>query len=244
MPTVLGAWMRRSFAILLLAAAGAASGASFSVAPVRVELSPRDNVVAVTVTNTGDQPGSIRLQVFAWHQEANEDRFAPTRELVATPPLFTVAPGESQIVRFGLRRPPKTDRELAYRAIFEEIPGPPPPRGAPALQITLRISIPVFYRPGEGLEASLAWSVARETADTVRVRVRNTGGASAQLGDLTLAAIGAAAPFLTHKNFAYVLPGADRSWSLPATAAELKNGRVRVTAIVDGKPAEVELGVE
>ena len=236
--------MRRCLVVLALATAEAALGASFSVSPVRVELSPRDNVVAVTVTNTGDQPGSIRLSVFSWRQEANEDRLDPTRELVATPPLFTVAPGESQIVRFGLRRAPKADRELSYRAIFEEIPGPRPAQGAPALQITLRISIPIFYQSREDMKSTLVWTLARDGADKLRLSVRNDGAASAQLGDLGLARPGVAAPFVQQKNFAYVLPGAERSWSLSIPAAEMTSSQVRILTTVDGKRGEVEVGVE
>jgi fimbrial chaperone protein len=243
-PATIGAWVRRCLVFLALATVETALGASFSVSPVRVELSPRDNVVAVTVTNTGDQSGSIRLSVFSWRQEANEDRLDPTRELVATPPLFSMAPGESQIVRFGLRRVPTTERELAYRAIFEEIPGPRPAQGAPALQITLRISIPVFYQPRDNLAAMLVWTLARDGADKLRLSVRNDGTASAQLGDLALARMGAVEPFVQKKNFAYVLPGAARSWSLSVPAAKVTSSQVRILTTVDGKRGEVEVAVE
>ena len=237
--------LRRLPAFLLLLAAGCpAWAASFSISPVRVELSPQEATVAITVTNTGEDPASIQLRVFSWHQEANEDRLEPTRDLIATPPLFTIAPGESQIVRVGLRRPPQSAREVSFRAVFEEIPGPPPPQGGPALRINLRISIPVFYAPREDLKPALDWTLARTAPDKLRLTVRNSGGASAQLGDFAFARPGSPAAFAAQKNFAYVLPGAERSFMLELPAAEIRYPKLQLQTTVNGQRAEIEVAVD
>jgi fimbrial chaperone protein len=227
-----------------LALAAPAWSASFSISPVRVDLSPQEATVAITVANTGEEPVSIQLRTLAWRQDANEDKLEPTRDLIATPPLFTVPPGESQIVRVGLRRPPQGDRQATFRAIFEEIPGPPPPQGGPALRITLRISIPVFYAPREGLKSALRWTLVRPPGGRPALTVTNGGGASAQIGDLAVLRPGTDAPLVEQKNFAYVLPGATRSFAVDLPAAEAASHPLRLRTTIDGQPAEVEVAVE
>lgn len=234
----------RVLATLLFLLGSPAWSGSFSISPVRIELSPQDTTAAVTVTNTGDEPASIQLRVFNWRQEANEDRLDPTRDLIATPPLFTIPPGESQIVRVGLRRPPQSAVEVPFRAIFEEIPGPPRPQSAPGLRINLRISVPVFYSPKEELKAVLAWRLSRTLPGKMLLTVRNSGEASAQIGELALARAGDAKPFVEQKNFAYVLPGAERSFALEVPAAESNNTKLQLRTTLDGQRAEIEVPVE
>lgn len=224
---------------LLQAVAGSAYGASFSISPVRIELSAQETTSAVTITNTGDEPVSVQLRVFSWRQKSNEDRLEPTRELVATPPVFTVPAGESQIVRIGLRRPPQGGSESTFRAIFEEIPGPPPPSGGPQLRINLRISVPVFYAPAEGLKSALSWQFWRQAPGQLHLTVRNAGTASAHLGDFAIANATGAPPVAQQKNFAYVLPGAERSFTINVPAADTNNTRLQLRTMLDGQPIEV-----
>jgi fimbrial chaperone protein len=240
----MGSALRRAFAALLLFVACQASGASFSISPVRVELSPQDATAAVAVTNTSSEPASIRLRVFSWGQEAGEDHLEPTRELIATPPLFTIPAGESQIVRIGLRRTPLTRVESAFRAIFEEIPGPPPPAGGPALQIKLRINIPVFYAPRPDLASALSWMISRQDGGQLLLKVRNNGDASAILGDLALARGPGEGPFAEQKNFAYVLPGAERSFPIDAAVDAGQDKTLHLRTILDGQRAEIEVAVD
>ncbi|MCU0805628.1 MAG: molecular chaperone [Burkholderiales bacterium] len=244
MPDSLRVALLRLVAGLLVVAAVPAWSGSFSISPVRVELSPQEATAAVTVTNTGDEPASIQLRVFTWRQEGNEDRLDPTRDLIATPPLFTIPPGESQIVRLGLRRPPQSTAEVPFRAIFEEIPGPPRPQSAPGLRINLRISVPVFYSPREELKSALAWRLSRSAPGKMVLTVKNSGDASAQIGELALARAGEAKPFVEQKNFAYVLPGAERSFTLDMPAAEPNNTKLQLRTTLDGQRAEIEVPVE
>lgn len=237
-------WLRALACAGALALAAPAWTASFSISPVRVELSPQEATAAITVTNTGEEAVSIQLRALSWRQEANEDKLEPTRDLVATPPVFTVPPGESQIVRVGLRRPPQADRQVPFRAIFEEIPGPAPPQGGPALRITLRISIPVFYAPKEGLKAALTWRLERQAGGQPILAVKNSGGASALIGDLAFLRPGTVAALAEQKNFAYVLPGAERRFPVGLPSGLAPGERLQVRTTIDGQPATAEVTVE
>ena len=69
---------------------------SLSVTPIRVELSSAQRSVALTVRNDGDQPSVVQAQLVAWSQADNDDLLEQTTDILASPPIFTVAAGASQ----------------------------------------------------------------------------------------------------------------------------------------------------
>ncbi len=122
-----------------------ASGGSLRVGPTRIELSVRHPVVALEVQNTADAPTLAQLDVFAWSQEGVGDLLAPTTELIATPLVLNLAPGETRVVRVGLREQNHTAVERSYRLFVREVaPTFVPGTG---LQFALRIGVPVFAVP-------------------------------------------------------------------------------------------------
>jgi len=125
---------------------GAAVAGSFNVSPVRVELSAADRTQALTVRNEGGEPSVVQVQILAWSQDSGQDILQPTTDLLVSPPVFTVQPGQSQLVRIALRTTPDAARQLSYRAILQEVPGPSR-AGGPSLQVALKISLPVFVEP-------------------------------------------------------------------------------------------------
>src|SRR5262245_58348027 len=82
----------------LLPIAFAVAG-SFNVSPVRVELSAQSRTQALTVRNDGAEPSVVQVQLYEWSQEAGQDILRPTGELLVSPPVFTVQPGQSQLLR-------------------------------------------------------------------------------------------------------------------------------------------------
>src|SRR5437868_14203290 len=83
-------------------------GGSLRVGPTRIDLSARHPVAALEVQNTADAPTLAQLDVFAWTQAGIGDSLAPTTDLIATPLVLNLAPGETRIVRVGLREPNHT----------------------------------------------------------------------------------------------------------------------------------------
>ena len=112
---------------LLVAGVNVVSAASIGVSPVRATLSASQKTETITVRNTGSELMSVQLEVMSWSQQDGEDVFTATREVLANPPIFTVPPGGSQLIRAGLRRAPDARRELTYRIFLQELPPPPSP---------------------------------------------------------------------------------------------------------------------
>lgn len=209
---------------LLAAVAGTSNAGSFQVNPVRATLSVSQKVSALTVRNTGSEAAVIQMEIAAWSQQNGEDIYLSTRDLLATPPIFTVPAGGSQIVRVGLRRAPDPARELTYRLFLQEVPPPPKP-GFQGLQVALRIGVPVFVVPAEEPRQDLVWNLHRTPEGKIEVSLANQGNVHIQVANFRL--LGADGADLGTQHIAsYVLPGQSRHWQaknipVPAAAARL-----------------------
>ncbi|MFA5121217.1 molecular chaperone [Zavarzinia sp.] len=206
-------------ALALAAVIGAATtvpaaASSIQVSPIRVELSADQPVLAVYVTNNGSNSLLVQASVESWTQVGGEDRHAPTRDVLVNPPQFRLAPGEKQILRYGLvnRQLGSGGIEASYRAFLQEIPETPPVGGA-TLQTVLRISIPVFIAPAGGAKPAGAWS---SPAPGV-LRYQNTGNVHLQLGKMRV--VSGAKTLATIDVGGYVLAGQSHDWQLSGLGA-------------------------
>lgn len=135
--------------LLLFTGFPATAGASISVSPVLLELDQQHSKDIVRVANVSEVTKSFEVNVVAWTQ-SDQDReiYADTGDLIAVPPLFTLAPGEEQIVRVGLMRAPDADNELAYRVFFTELAPPELEQPtASGISMRLRFGVPAFVAP-------------------------------------------------------------------------------------------------
>jgi fimbrial chaperone protein len=182
----------------------------------------------------------VQLQIVSWSQQDGKDVLEPSRDLLATPPIFTVPAGGSQTVRVGLRQRSNIQTEGSYRLILQEVPPPPKPefRG---LQVALRLSVPVFIAP------AVAPAVAPTTAMTWQANVTstpdaptdltvaavNTGTAHVQVLGLKLFSGGVELPIASPPETGYVLPGQGRQWRLRLTSLPPAGSPVRIEARTD-----------
>ena len=140
----------RSLVVGLLASVAAlglppmsAHAGSFSISPIRLDLSATARTAALTVRND-DREALVQAEIMLWEQVDGQDRLTPTRDLLVSPAVFTLPPNGSQLVRVALRSPPAdATRELSYRLILQEVPQTASP-GFSGLQVALRLSVPVF----------------------------------------------------------------------------------------------------
>lgn len=233
----LGLAISFSFSAAPLAHAG-----SFTVNPVRVTLSPGHAVAAITVRNAGSDASVIQLETFRWTQQDGKDVLTPSREILATPPIFTLLPGGSQIVRVGLRREPDAQHELTYRLILREVPPPQPI--AQGLRVALAISMPVFVVAAHPSFSNLQWQAQRLADGRIQLQATNTGSAHVQVGSIQLSLPGSAAPAVRESVATYVLPGNARSWTFKSSVALPVGSVLALQASTDGGDvqAKVTLG--
>jgi fimbrial chaperone protein len=192
-----------------------AHAGSFTVNPVRLTLSPSQAVGAVTVKNIGPEPTVVQLETSSWTQQDGQDSLVSTNEILATPPIITIPPGGSRIIRVGLRRAPDPQHELTYRLFLREIPPPEPI--AQALRVALLISMPVFVVPPHSAAPELQWRAFRAHDGNIRLRARNIGQTHIQLGQLAIAPAEGGSPLVTRNMADYLLPDNTREWTLTPT---------------------------
>lgn len=205
-------------ALVALCWSAVAAGTAIELNPVRLTLSHAQPVAALTVRNASEEPVVLQLKTVAWTQEDGEDRYTPSRELLATPPIFPLAPGASQTVRVGLRHAPDAQRELAYRLYLREVPGAAP--DGTGVRISLRLGVPVFVSPlADAAAPRLRWRL-EHAPDGVWLHARNEGNAHVRVTQFSLAADGEMP--VVHGDPAYILPGRGRRWrlELPASAGK------------------------
>lgn len=217
-------------------AAGQASAGSFQVGPVSATLTTDHMVTALTVRNTGNDAATIQLQAMAWSQAQGKDVFAPADDILATPPIFTVPAGASQVIRVGSRRAPDAERERTYRLFLREVPPAPQP-GFQGLRMVLEISLPVFVQPAVAVAPELHWEATRVDAGHVRVQATNTGTAHARLSHFALAG-GDGKPLPMSTNTVYLLAGNSHKWVIDAPVTER---RLSLTADTESDSIHADL---
>lgn len=188
---------------------------TFQVNPVTVALTADKPVAALTVRNIGADPAVIQLQVMSWSQADGSDKFAPSSDILATPPIFTLPANGSQVIRVGFRRPPDVQGEHAYRLFLQEIPPPLKP-GFKGLRMSLRISLPVFVRPAKAGGPQLRWQAVPAGPGQIRIRVSNEGLAHAKLSRFQVSMDGDSHALSMPQQPVYVLPGATHQWVIRA----------------------------
>lgn len=235
--------------LLLASAAGAAD---IGVLPVGLGLGAGHDRAAVTVTNQGTEAVTIQVETVSWTQtDEGQDEYAPSRDLLINPPLFTIAPGKAQVLRVGLRRPPSGGRETAYRLFLREVPPPPAPTvdaanaGVPGvhIRVLLELRLPVYVAPTKVVRGQ-QWQGRRTTDGAIEVTMVNDGNVHMNISELALRAADATAeavPLATVKAGSAVFPGQRRSWTLHPPTGGMPEQRFVLNVATDQGPQDVAL---
>lgn len=221
-----------------------AIAADLRVNPIRIELSPQHLTAAINIQNISDQLKKIQVRAVAWSHLDGKHVYAPTRELLASPQVFSIAPGRSQIVRTALRRTPDPANELAYRIQLRELR----PQSAPESTrsgVALRLDLPVFVQPQNGIAApKLVWTVSSAPDNRLKVTLRNEGNAHVEVSDFAVYAAGSEKPLTGESVSTWILAGQVHTWVLTTAPAEPPSGdRLRLSAYTDAGNIEAELSL-
>ena len=147
----------RHFALLLGVAlstlASTAAAGEFVINPLRVGLDRGNRAAEVSIRNDDRAPLRMQVEAMSWRQDAaGKDRYEPADGLVYFPRVLEIPPGETRIVRVGVRAAPVTSEET-YRLFIEQLPpaSPEPPPAGATLRVLLRVGVPVFVAPAQAV---------------------------------------------------------------------------------------------
>lgn len=209
-------WCRLCLAGAVLTGWGGPALGATSITPVIIDV-PSDGRAIVTVRNNSTYPVLYQLSVMDWQVVDGADRYAATQDFIASPPLFTLAPSASQIVRLGYRRSVRQPLEQAYRLVLAEVPGVGPTADEGGrVDFAIQYLLPVFVAPsGRGDKAALTWSL-REVDGVVIARALNPGETRTALNSVGLRSVHGVDPVPDAiRRRVTVLAHAWREWRFP-----------------------------
>ncbi|WP_368543722.1 molecular chaperone [Enterobacter soli] len=208
----------------------ARAAATILLWPIDPWLSADTKATELWVQNQGNSATTMQVRIVRWKQENGYERYTAQQDVVASPPIVTIAKGSKQLIRLIKQSDVPMGVEQAYRIIVDEIPQADA-KAEPVigLKLQMRYSIPLFvYGQGiptikEGAHHALAqtqnlsWRVVHEEGKPA-LQVRNTGDVHVRLSQVTLEQ-GGQKRTVADGLLGYVLPDSIRSWPIPAGIA-------------------------
>lgn len=234
--------------LVLLAAAKTQAASSVLIWPIDPVLEADQQACALWLENRGNEVTNLQIRVFAWRQDGFDDQYQNQRDVIGSPPVARIEPGQKQLVRLTRTREVPPGQEQAYRIIIDEIPtarlaNTPESQGkaAVAIQFQMRYSVPLFTYgaglwskedlarprdPKDAGTADLSWRKVTEGGRSY-LEIRNRGAVHARLTDVTLKQGGRDRP-VAEGLLGYVLPDATMRWPVPEPLASGQALQVRI----------------
>ena len=113
-------------ALLLLAAVKAQAASSVLIWPIDPVLEADQQASALWLENRGSETANLQIRVFGWSQSGFAEQYQNQRDVIGSPPVAKIEPGQKQLVRLTRTREVPPGQELAYRIIIDEIPSAQP----------------------------------------------------------------------------------------------------------------------
>lgn len=230
MKTTLGALALAS--LLACACAGApAQAASLQASPVLVEMTDKAPTAVITVRNTGDKPINVQTRVMRWTQEGGRESLEEADDVVASPPMTTLRPGNNYAVRVVRTARGALSDEQAYRVLVDQLPDADSQRSG-TVALVMRHSIPVFIGTGEAGQPKVSWTLGSRNGK-LTLRATNSGSRRLRLAQVSVKLADGRKISFGNGLMGYVLAGSTMEWSSSAAATQ---GAGTVTATTDLGP--------
>ncbi len=220
--------------------AGLAGAGEISVNPIRIELGAGQRTASLTVTNNGDKATVIQVTVKQWQQPGGEHVYEPTKEVIATPVLFRVAPRGQQLIRVGFPNPPsEITTERSYRIYLTEVPEEK--SGDAQIRFLLQLGVPMFVAPAQPQDR-LDWKVSRQADGKLQLSAENHGNRHVRIQGIRIE--DSRGPLIEQQDLQYLLAGGRRTWLLAPTRApadeslrlKAQSGRGPLEAVLPSGP--------
>ncbi len=240
-------------AVALLAGLCALAGSwrvaagEFAINPLRVTLDRGKRASEVVVRNDDRLPLRMQVEAMAWSQDATgADQYVASNDLLYFPRTMEIPPGESRIIRIGIRAAP-VSREDTYRLFIEELPAAAAPdAGADgaSLRVFLRVGVAVFVAPATSERKGAITQLALAGAK-VAWTVENAGNAHLRADQVELTGRSATGEVLFTQVFPerYWLAGTTRTLRFdvpPAICAQLAS----IEGVVQGDHAMLKRRID
>ena len=207
---------------------GQANATSLEITPVAVHLVPGNNATTIEVMNRGEVAAAIQLRAYAWTQTGDEDVLTPTRDIILSPPIFTLGKGATQTIRLLLRRGAAGPGERTYRLLIDEVP--PVNAKNQNIVVAMRVSLPVIVASEPSHAGSLQWRAKRVAGGRIMLSATNKGTAFDRVHAIAVTLADGSRPAVaTSGTNSYILAGAQRQWVVKSGGGAARELRLSVT---------------
>lgn len=138
-----------------------------AVAPVVVRLDPATDIAGVEVSNRGELPSGIEVEVMRVKWLNGAEQYEATTDFVVSPPAFRLQGGKSRMVRFKYAGQ-RSDAEGFYRLFLRQLPQE---KVDNEISMVFNIGVPVFIAPLQARPALQLVGSASELRNTGNVTV-------------------------------------------------------------------------
>ena len=218
-------------AAVLVAISPFEGAASSRIDNVVMEVDPSGRTTT-EVTNIGEAPMGYVLTPYEWVIEDGEDVYTETKQFMAVPPTFQLAPGQTITVRVGLRNPTPARFERTYRLSVREVPTQTAEEG---LAFAYNHMLPVYVAPAGGPEPiNIEWSLLQRDGGWF-VRAENMGNTRAVVRRLVVGGrevrTNSRATILARSWREYAVPGSAVTGESAQLEFDFTNGGSRTITI-------------
>ena len=143
-------WVAGLVGWVVLGAGQVQAASSVLIWPIDPVLEADQQASALWLENRGNETANLQIRVFAWSQGGFDEQYQNQRDVIGSPPVAKIEPGQKQLVRLTRTREVPPGQELAYRIIIDEIPAAAPEtpaadgKTAAAIRFQMRYSVPLF----------------------------------------------------------------------------------------------------
>ncbi len=201
----------------LAASVGEARASAFTVNPIRITLSGKDQSALLSLQSQSSESLRFKVVAKAWSQSPQgEMQLRDTKDIVVFPTLLTLGPKEERKLRIG-----STVRaaavEKAYRVFVQELPPLRTPKSATKSEVRVltKMGIPIFVRPTKTILAGKVEGIGL-VRGKLSFTVRNTGNVYFLVRSVRVKVLDAhgATSFEKSVEGWYLLAGGTRIWTV------------------------------
>jgi len=201
----------------LVGLVSSADASSFTVNPIRVSLSAKNQSALLTLQSQTSEELRFKVVVQEWKQSPQgEMQLKDTKDIVVYPGLLTLGPNEERKLRIGSTVSAGAI-EKSYRIFVEELPSLRAPQtgGKSEVKVLTKMGIPIFVSPAKPMAAGAVESMAL-TKGKLAFTVKNTGNVFFLAQTVHVKALDGAGTNTFEKNVEgwYVLAGGTRVWEI------------------------------
>ena len=213
-----------------------AEASSFTVNPVKITLSGKEQSALLGLQNQSDEEIRFKIVPQAWQQSPDgEMQLQDTKDVVVFPTLLTLGPKQMRKLRVGITTAPG-DVEKNYRVFVEELPPLKSPKADKSeVRVLTKMGIPIFIAPGKPTVAGVVDGMAVGKGK-LAFTLKNTGSVHFLAQTILVRGLDAAGAAVFEKKLEgwYVLAGGTRVWKVEmptGTCAKTKAVSVDVQAV-------------